>query len=161
MADLEFDKGPVLNSWKEIASHLGRGVRTVQRWERDLGMPVRRPRAKSRSAVIAMTDEIDSWLRSSPTSEIIPRHNTNKLRDDLQQSLAEHFELRTRCNLLRAANHQAIAALISNIKTMHETIAMGRISRLPGSAPQRQNAPNKTDILAVNTPNENGNQSPE
>jgi hypothetical protein len=26
----------VLNSWKEIAHHLGRGVRTVQRWEQEL-----------------------------------------------------------------------------------------------------------------------------
>ncbi len=31
----------VLNSWKEIACYLGRGVRTVQRYERDLGLPVR------------------------------------------------------------------------------------------------------------------------
>ena len=33
-----------LNTWKEIATYMGRGVRTVQRWERELGLPVRRPR---------------------------------------------------------------------------------------------------------------------
>ena len=33
----------VLNSWKEIASYLGRSVRTVQRWEREFGLPVHRP----------------------------------------------------------------------------------------------------------------------
>ena len=32
---------PVLNSWKEIASYLGRGVRTVQRYERDFRLPIR------------------------------------------------------------------------------------------------------------------------
>ena len=31
-----------LQGWKEIASELGRSVRTVQRWERTLGLPVRR-----------------------------------------------------------------------------------------------------------------------
>jgi CheY-like chemotaxis protein len=57
----------ILNGWKEIAQHLGRGVRTVQRWE-ILGLPVRRPRSKSRSAVVAFADELDSWLKSASSS---------------------------------------------------------------------------------------------
>ncbi|HEV2961768.1 MAG TPA: hypothetical protein VG649_08105 [Candidatus Angelobacter sp.] len=57
----------ILNSWKEIAGYLNRGVRTVQRWEAELGMPVRRPRGKGRSAVIAICSEIDRWIRSCPT----------------------------------------------------------------------------------------------
>lgn len=56
--------GEVLNSWKEIATYLGRGVRTVQRWERDLDLPVRRPRGKQRSAVIAIKEDLDLWLRA-------------------------------------------------------------------------------------------------
>ena len=31
-----------LNGWKEIAAFLGKGVRTVQRWEREQGLPVHR-----------------------------------------------------------------------------------------------------------------------
>src|SRR5215831_9015241 len=54
----------VLNSWKEIARYLERGVRTVQRWETDLALPVRRPRGKKRSAVIAIRCDIDDWLNS-------------------------------------------------------------------------------------------------
>ncbi len=53
----------VLNSWKEIAAYVGRGVRTVQRWERELGLPVRRPRNHLRSPVIAIPSELDQWLR--------------------------------------------------------------------------------------------------
>ena len=53
----------VLNSWKEIADYMGRGVRTVQRYERDLNLPVHRPAGKSRSAVVAFADEIDNWMR--------------------------------------------------------------------------------------------------
>ena len=65
----------VLNSWKEIAAYLGRGVRTAQRWERELALPVRRPRGKDRSAVFAVPGEIDGWLAKCPpramgTSEV-------------------------------------------------------------------------------------------
>jgi len=58
----------VLNSWKEIAEYMGRGVRTVQRYERELRLPVHRPAGKSRSAVIAFADEIDCWMRKTPLS---------------------------------------------------------------------------------------------
>jgi hypothetical protein len=56
----------ILNSWKEIASYLGRGVRTVQRWERDMGLPVHRPKGKDRSAVLAFPTELDKWLHNTP-----------------------------------------------------------------------------------------------
>lgn len=58
--------GRVLHSWKEIASYTGRGVRTIQRYEMQLGFPVRRPSGSSRSAVLAFTNEIDAWLAHSP-----------------------------------------------------------------------------------------------
>ena len=56
----------VLNSWKEIAQYLGRGVRTVQRWEQDCGLPVHRPKGRSRSATLALTAELDEWLCRTP-----------------------------------------------------------------------------------------------
>ncbi len=56
----------ILNSWKEIASYLGRGVRTVQRWERDLGLPVHRPKGRDRSAVLAFPEELQKWLQDTP-----------------------------------------------------------------------------------------------
>jgi hypothetical protein len=59
----------VLNSWKEVATYLGRGIRTVQRWERELGLPIRRPRGKSRSPIIAFRPELDRWLQNAPTAE--------------------------------------------------------------------------------------------
>jgi hypothetical protein len=51
----------LLTSWKEIAIYLSKGVRTVQRWERELGLPVRRP-AQSRHIVLATTSELDGWV---------------------------------------------------------------------------------------------------
>jgi hypothetical protein len=58
--------GPVmLNSWKEIASYLDRGVRTVQRWERELQLPVHRIGKGKRSPVYAITTELKLWLRTA------------------------------------------------------------------------------------------------
>jgi hypothetical protein len=51
-----------LTSWKEIASYLGKGVRTVQRWECQFGLPVRRPNEKSKGVVYASRSELDQWL---------------------------------------------------------------------------------------------------
>lgn len=65
---LEKPASGVLNSWKEIAAYLNRGVRTVQRWESALRLPVHRPKGKNRSAVIALREEIDDWLRHTPSS---------------------------------------------------------------------------------------------
>ena len=56
-----------LIGWKEISSYIKRSVRTVQRWEARLGLPVYRPALKDRSAVIAFSDELDRWIsRASP-----------------------------------------------------------------------------------------------
>jgi hypothetical protein len=55
----------ILNGWKEIAAYLGRGVRTVQRWETMYKMPVHRPAEKDRSAVVAFADEVDQWMKQS------------------------------------------------------------------------------------------------
>jgi hypothetical protein len=59
----------VLQSWKEIAAYVGRGVRTVQRWEA-FGLPVRRPSGRNRSAVLALKDEVDQWLRTCARHEL-------------------------------------------------------------------------------------------
>lgn len=59
----------ILNGWKEIAVFLGRGIRTVQRWENRHGMPIHRPAGKDRTAVLAFTDELTEWLDHSALKE--------------------------------------------------------------------------------------------
>ena len=53
--------GQRLDSWKEIAAYLGRGVRTVQRWERTAGLPVHRLPHEKRDSVYAHPDELTAW----------------------------------------------------------------------------------------------------
>jgi hypothetical protein len=49
-----------LETWGEIALHLGVEVRTAQRWERRMGIPIRR--LDGGQAVFAFVDELDAWL---------------------------------------------------------------------------------------------------
>ena len=55
-----------LTSWKEIATFLGRDVRTVQRWERKSGLPVHRVPGGNSHGVYAYPDEINAWLQHRP-----------------------------------------------------------------------------------------------
>jgi hypothetical protein len=49
--------------------HLGKGVRTVQRYERAFGLPVRRPSGNMMGPVIATKAELDGWIAASPVRE--------------------------------------------------------------------------------------------
>ncbi|MFP5227600.1 MAG: hypothetical protein ACLGXA_08200 [Acidobacteriota bacterium] len=61
--DPDSDDLRVLTSWIEIAQYMRKGVRTVQRWERDFGLPVRRLSGGSpKRAVIAHPMELDAWV---------------------------------------------------------------------------------------------------
>jgi hypothetical protein len=82
----------ILNSWKEIATYMERGVRTVQRWEND-GLPIRRVGTAKRATVFAFTVEIDRWLRkhrtaASPDHLTALHSDSRKLLDESQVLLS-------------------------------------------------------------------------
>lgn len=54
----------LLEGWKAVAEHLGKTERTVQRWEKSKGLPVRRLKAESpedQPRVYAYRSELDAW----------------------------------------------------------------------------------------------------
>lgn len=57
-----------LDSWKEIAAYLKHDLSTVQRWERERGLPVHRVPGNKRSAVFAFAEEFDTWLSGQPAT---------------------------------------------------------------------------------------------
>jgi tetratricopeptide (TPR) repeat protein len=63
-----------LNGWKEIAAYLGRGERTVKRWEAERDLPVQRVPGGRRAAVHAYRNELETWLQSNrlPAPDDIP-----------------------------------------------------------------------------------------
>lgn len=60
----------VLTSWKDIARYMGKGVRTVQRWEMDFGLPVRRPQGSNKKAVLARPHDLDAWVALRCSSRV-------------------------------------------------------------------------------------------
>jgi hypothetical protein len=75
-----------LESWKEIASYLGREVRTVQLWEKNEGLPVHRQQHTRQGSVYAFRSELDAWrsarasspalaeAQPEPESQLTPAH---------------------------------------------------------------------------------------
>jgi len=61
--------GDRLDSWKEIANHLGREVRTVQLWEKLEGLPVHRHFHRKLGSVFAFRSEVDAWRHSISRSK--------------------------------------------------------------------------------------------
>lgn len=50
-----------IDSWKGIAEYLHRGARTVQRWEREEGLPVHRLQHEKLGSIYAYAAELDAW----------------------------------------------------------------------------------------------------
>lgn len=67
-ANRSVDRGKRLDSWKEIATYLGRDVRTIQRWETRDNLPVHRLQHSKIGSVFAYTGEIDAWRDSRDPS---------------------------------------------------------------------------------------------
>jgi hypothetical protein len=113
--DTNDSKSEILNSWKEVAEYLGRGTRTVQRWEQDLGLPVRRPRGKRHSAVMALRHDLDTWVRNRPQinhqeSGPIP-WECSAIRETIRTSRG----LRTQTRQLRTEMRLALHSLVSTL----------------------------------------------
>ena len=59
----------VLNGWKEIANYVGRDIRTVERWEKHRGLPIRRVPGEGRATVYAVVSELERWFTSANAEE--------------------------------------------------------------------------------------------
>ncbi|MGD0871198.1 MAG: hypothetical protein ABSB88_16715 [Bryobacteraceae bacterium] len=61
----EVPKRRLLRTWKEIAECLGVTVRSVERWEKQAGLPVYRQGGGRKARVFAYSDELQRWLEQS------------------------------------------------------------------------------------------------
>lgn len=102
----------VLHSGKEIASYVGLGVRTVQRYEKHLGLPIRRFAGADRSSVSAFPRELDCWMLTAGTQPVgraeweSAMKAIEELRKDVEQ-LREITELNRKANADRSVNGQS------------------------------------------------------
>ena len=126
---------PVLTCWKDIAQYLGKGVRTVQRWEQEFGLPVRRPNGiDHKSPVAANPGDLDAWLRTRwsarNTGQVLekpaPSYGTEAVRAELAESIRAAHALRDAQRSLLSETRVAIQALHSTVArcaNRHEQIA--------------------------------------
>lgn len=114
--------GPVrqsatLTGWKEIGNFVGRGVRTVQRWQTELELPVHRVRNSPRSPVFAFTSELDWWMQKRAMSNasthplVPPEHQTSF-------TIRKARLLKTKCRSLNIDLHQQLQSLIHNLDAL-------------------------------------------
>ena len=61
----------MLSSWKEIAHFFGKGVRTVQRWEKTLDLPIHRPAGAPSNVVLARTSDLEEWMHRGPVTRAV------------------------------------------------------------------------------------------
>ena len=117
-----------LSGWKDIAAYLGRGVRTVQRYEREYGLPVRRPARKSKGSVVATKAELDAWVSASPIHEVfrltrLPAAEGSAA-EKFQNSLDQMGRLRDQMAALRAELRASVGSLRQSVYSLQ-----GRVSR--------------------------------
>jgi hypothetical protein len=132
------EKGSVLNTWKEIANYLGRGVRTVQRYEADLDLPVRRFSGKMRTSVMALPQDLDAWLlrmtagKDNPDANLLTAELNTAARDSQKKGTDLHLQ---NC-ALRDANNEALLRLTASLKAILKDIASSKVIPLtPPSQP--------------------------
>ena len=78
-----------------------KGVRTVQRYEREAGLPVRRPRARNKGLVFAWPEELDAWIsKQSVSTESNSEIELLRLRSAVTRLQAENEVLRHELKLL-------------------------------------------------------------
>lgn len=118
----------VLSGWKEIANYLGKGVRTVQRYERALGLPVRHPAGKPCGSVIATKAEMDAWVIASPIREAFRLQNKDlnaeytATTDAIKRGLSEMTRLRDQMLALRREVKTAASSLRESIHELRGTM---------------------------------------
>jgi hypothetical protein len=110
------EESTVLSSWKDIARYLGKGVRTVQRWEQQLGLPVRRPvGASQKSAVLLYRHDVDAWLATRfsarPQNKETALSNTDLARSTLKERIRKAQELRSTHSALTEQIQKSIRLL--------------------------------------------------
>ena len=125
------ERTQILSGWKNIAAHLGMGVRTIQRYERTLGLPIRRPAGRSRGAVVATKSELDAWVAASPIRQVfqlskltLDSHHADMAR--IRAKVEEMCALRDQMTELRSELRISMKSLRQTIDGLTGELRAGR-----------------------------------
>ena len=116
----------VFSGWKEIARYLGKSVRTVQRHERELGLPVRRVSGNRKGSVVAAKSDLDLWLKSSPTMQESFNRSSRTIQEYLSSEIAKGFgqraELVAQMTALRTELKTSVCKLRESISNLRQQL---------------------------------------
>ena len=128
-ADLNAERA--LDSWKEVAAFLNRGVRTVQRWEKTEGLPVRRHQHLKRGSVRAIPSELADWQRA--------RQLEGKIRFHIRSGgLSDQFDLLHRLTARQRVLAKELHALLAVSQGIRSQMQLQPLS-LPLALPASTN----------------------
>lgn len=123
-----------LSCWKDIATYLGKGVRTVQRWEQEFGLPIRRPNGSShKSPVVADSRDLDAWLKSrwslrGPKAEengasrnVEDTASHTQLLQDMRVNVQISTDLQARLRIVREQHQNLVQEVGAAIAALNRT----------------------------------------
>ncbi len=144
----------VFSSWKEIAFFFGKSVRTVQRWERTLALPVIRPENTTGNIILARVADLESWMkqplireahvRTSDTSQewaqsrLECRRRVERM-EALLTDLSRHTERLKRNTSAMSQSCLRMKALSTRADASRRTLETGPMV-IPAAAPGQANA---------------------
>jgi len=107
----------LLSSWKEIATYLGCGVRTVQRWEQQRKLPIHRIGTGPKAPVFAFEGELRMHRRTADakaenTGGAVPQ---SKWRAGRQHQLSWHRDLVENTSRLVTRQRDTVAMLLQTV----------------------------------------------
>lgn len=119
-----------LSGWKEIANYLGKGVRTVQRYERQLGLPVRRPAGKPWGSVVAVRAELDGWVKASPIREVFRLRSASpeypSPAQAIKKGMSELAQLREQMSMRWLEMHESLQRLQDSVCALRRELEYPR-----------------------------------
>jgi hypothetical protein len=125
----------VLSGWKDIANYMGKGVRTVQRYERELGLPIRRPSGRTRGSVLVTKAELDVWINSAfhhlPASPTMPSADFETLKSRALELAALLEQLTQSINELastRVGFETSRTTVLPSANRVHEDVLQTRVT---------------------------------
>jgi hypothetical protein len=122
----------ILSGWKDIANYLGKGVRTVQRYEGELRLPVRRPAGRARGSVVATKEEIDSWIAASPIREHSKPEEADTRRvlsmETMKKRIEEMVRLRSQMSELRVDLRASLYVLSESVRSLQAQMKQNEYS---------------------------------
>ena len=115
----------ILSGWKDIASYLGMSVRTVQRYEKQARLPVRRKGAGKQGTVLATIEELDAWVNARPLmrefgmQRSLPQSYIVSF-ETFKKKIAEQQRIRKEMTKIREDVHTSVNILRETLRFLQE-----------------------------------------